>query len=442
MTIFALSTPPGVGAVAIIRISGPASRDTLQRIFSSRSTLQHATLRYGELRDGDALIDDAMAVFFEAPNSYTREDMAELHCHGALSVVRRVMQLLSDCGLRLAEPGEFTKRAFLNGRIDLTQAEAVMDLIASVSEQSRNASLLQMKGALSREITACRDALLDLLAFIEASIDYPEESLDEVRIDTSIDTVLNALITLRASYGAGKLLREGVKIAIAGRPNVGKSSLLNALLGRERAIVTDIPGTTRDVIEESLQVNGLQLLLYDTAGIRETADTIERLGVERSGTAVEESDAVLFVLDTSQPFSEEDALVWSRVQKKPSIVALNKTDGGAVLTQAQAQTLLGQEILPVSAVTGEGLDKLLDALYTAGVQNANLSALTINERHLQAIQKSIGALQEVRAALGSVDEECLSIDIRRAWEALGEIIGDTATEDLLDRIFSQFCLGK
>jgi tRNA modification GTPase len=442
MTIFALSTPPGVGAVAIIRISGPASRDTLQRIFSSRSTLQHATLRYGELRDGDALIDDAMAVFFEAPNSYTREDMAELHCHGALSVVRRVMQLLSDCGLRLAEPGEFTKRAFLNGRIDLTQAEAVMDLIASVSEQSRNASLLQMKGALSREITACRDALLDLLAFIEASIDYPEESLDEVRIDTSIDTVLNALITLRASYGAGKLLREGVKIAIAGRPNVGKSSLLNALLGRERAIVTDIPGTTRDVIEESLQVNGLQLLLYDTAGIRETADTIERLGVERSGTAVEESDAVLFVLDTSQPFSEEDALVWSRVQKKPSIVVLNKTDGGAVLTQAQAQTLLGQEILPVSAVTGEGLDKLLDALYTAGVQNANLSALTINERHLQAIQKSIGALQEARAALGSVDEECLSIDIRRAWEALGEIIGDTATEDLLDRIFSQFCLGK
>lgn len=441
MGIYSLSTPLG-GAICIIRISGEGTLAALNRIFKGRGETVPNMLRVGLIMDGEEMIDEAMAVYFKAPYSYTGEDMAELHCHGSAVVVDRVMGLLSATGLRLAQCGEFTKRAFLKGKMDLTQSEAVMSLISSNSERGRKASLMQLRGSLSQRIKHVRDGIADILAHIEVSIDYPEEDLDRPNMAGQIEKQLLEVDALLKTFKSGRLLFDGIKVAIAGRPNVGKSSLLNAIAGEDRAIVTDIPGTTRDTLEVLVKARGLVIKLYDTAGIRRSDDAVEALGVERSIQMIEDADVILMVLDTSEPLAAEDYEVALHIQDKPVLIALNKSDAKSVLTQKQVESEFNAEVLPVSAATGEGLDALISKIYDMSVGKEGISDIAINARHREAILFARQHLQDALDAAQLASEDCLSIDIRSAWEALGEVIGETTTEDLLDRIFSQFCLGK
>ncbi|MGI6168166.1 MAG: tRNA uridine-5-carboxymethylaminomethyl(34) synthesis GTPase MnmE [Christensenellales bacterium] len=445
-TIYALSTPPGQSAIAIVRISGAQSREVFERVFRHGGQTQSHRLYYGDIVDEDGVVDEAMAVFMAGPNSYTREDMAEFHCHGSMAVVKKLMQTLDRQGLRLAQGGEFSKRAFLSGRIDLAQAEAVMDLIASSSERGRQTSLRQMKGSLSQKIIACRDGIANILAALEVSIDYPEEMIDVLGVGEDMDGVLEELAALSATFHTGRMIREGVAVAIVGRPNVGKSSLLNALVGSERAIVTEVAGTTRDVIEEPFQIDGMPVRLIDTAGIREGEDPVEKLGVARSFAALREADVAVLVLDTSRPLVDEDRSIAESIGG-PFLIALNKSDGPVVLPpQEVADAFPNVRVLPVSAATGDGLHALVDALYDAALErggDGGFSEAVVNQRHQEAISRAREAIQQAKRTLYELeDEACVATDLRIGWEALGEIVGETATEDLLDRIFSQFCLGK
>ena len=445
MTIYAPATAPGQGAIAIVRISGEKAGETLTRIFRSKGKMEPNVMRYGTIVDGEEPIDEAMAVFFQNPHSYTREDMAELYCHGSMAIVERVLELLSrQEGLRLAQPGEFTRRAFLNGRMDLAQAEAVMSLIASQSELGRKASLRQLKGSLSQKIRGCRDGIADILAAIEVSIDYPEEEFDPIALSGRIEAEIEKLNRLLSTFRTGRLLQEGVRVAIVGRPNVGKSSLLNALIGSERAIVTEIPGTTRDVVEAMFRMEGLVFRFYDTAGIREADNPVERIGVERSLETLEDADLVLGVFDQSEPLTAEDEEMFAKLAGRPGLIVLNKSDKPASVTaSALKDEFPGLEVLSISAREKEGLENLLQALYRLAAGMTAQSETVINERHREAISRAKRHLEDAAAACrDNWEEDCISIDVRAAWEALGEIVGETATEDLLDRIFSKFCLGK
>lgn len=445
-TIYALSTPPGQAAIAVVRVSGDGARDVFEKIFRHRGATESHRLYYGDILDDGSVVDEAMAVFMAAPKTYTREDMAEFHCHGSMAVVKRLMRTLEKNGVRLALCGEFSKRAFLNGRIDLAQAEAVMDLIAASSERLRRTSLRQMKGSLSEKIIGCRDGIADILAALEVSIDYPEEMLDAPAIDAEIDTVLAQLEALAATFYTGRLIREGIGVALVGRPNVGKSSLLNALLGSERAIVTEIAGTTRDVLEEQFQINGMPVRLIDTAGIREGNDPVEKIGVQRSFAALKDADVAVLVLDTSCALTEEDREIADSIEG-PFLVALNKSDGPVVLPPGEVSAWFPEvPVLAVSAATGDGLHELVRAIYDASLAfgaGGEASETVVNQRHQEAIERAATALLAAKQTLFDVaDEACVALDLRSAWEALGEIVGETATEDLLDRIFSRFCLGK
>ena len=453
-TIAAIATPVGEGGIGIVRLSGPEALPILRRVFrpargggpSWRPRPRHLT--YGHVIDPETgtPVDEVMAVYLRAPHTYTRQDMVELHGHGGFVPLRALLSVVLAQGARLAEPGEMTLRAFLNGRLDLAQAEAVLDVVRARTEAGLQAALHQLGGHLSAEIKAARQRVLDVLAHLTALIDFPEDDVPPQAIAPELEAVARHLDELLRHADRGILLREGVRVAIVGRPNVGKSSLLNRLLRHDRAIVTDVPGTTRDVLEETLNVRGIPVVVVDTAGIRHTEDVVEAIGVERSRAAIAHADLVVLVVDASQPLTPEDRAIAGEIEGRPATVVLNKVDLPTVLTPETVPFLPEAPRVCLSAATGEGIETLEEtifALVTGGQVMPAHGALVTNPRHKAALQQ---ALAHVRAALetyhAGLPPDLITVDLHAAVNRLGEITGETATEDLLETIFSRFCIGK
>ena len=453
-TIVAIATPLGVGGVGIVRLSGPravAIADGIFRAARGGPLAESPThlLRYGWALDAGRPVDEVLAVVMRAPHSYTREDVAEVHCHGGVRVLRTVLELALAAGARMAEPGEFTARAFLNGRIDLTQAEAVGDLVRTQSALGLRVSANQLRGRLHEEIEVLRDAVQEVAARVAAGIDFPEEDVvfaQRGEIEARLRRVCDRLAALLARAGQGRIVREGLAVAIVGRPNVGKSSLLNALLRENRAIVTDVPGTTRDTLEEAAEIGGLMLRLVDTAGIRRTEDVVERAGIERARRAMARADLVLLVLDGSAPLTPDDESLLAEVPHAATLVALNKRDRFAGALPGWLARLEGLDWLALSALTGAGLPEL-----EARIRHWALSderplledALLTNLRQEGAARRAHEAVQGALQALAQgLGEELLAVDLERVLLALGDIVGATTPDDLLNRIFAEFCIGK
>ncbi|GAB1306754.1 tRNA uridine-5-carboxymethylaminomethyl(34) synthesis GTPase MnmE [Bacillus altitudinis] len=457
-TIAAISTPMGEGAIAIIRLSGPNAVQIADRMYKGPKekklvSVDSHTIHYGHIVDSstEQVIEEVMVSVLRAPKTFTREDVIEINCHGGIVTVNKVLQLALKEGARLAEPGEFTKRAFLNGRIDLSQAEAVMDLIRAKTDRAMNVAMTQMEGRLSGLIKRLRGEILETLAHVEVNIDYPEyddveEMTHRVLVEkaTSVKKEIESLLTTSQQ---GKILREGLSTVIIGRPNVGKSSLLNSLVQETKAIVTDIPGTTRDVIEEYVNVRGVPLRLVDTAGIRETEDIVERIGVERSRQVLKEADLILLVLNYSEELSEEDIKLFEAVSGMDIIVIVNKTDLEPKLDVEKVKELAkDRPVVTTSLLQEKGIDELEMAIqslfFTGSIESGDLTYVS-NTRHIALLQE---AKQSIEDALEGIEMDVpidiVQIDLTRCWEQLGEIIGDAVHESLIDQLFSQFCLGK
>ena len=457
-TIAAISTPMGEGAIAIVRLSGDEAVAIADKIFKSpsgKSLLQQPThtIHYGHLIDPktDEIVEEVMLSLMKGPKTFTREDVIEINCHGGIVSVNRVLQLVLRSGARLAEPGEFTKRAFLNGRIDLSQAEAVMDLIRAKTDRAMNVALGQMDGRLSRLIGSLRQALLETLAQVEVNIDYPEyDDVEEMTVPVLLEKcewVRQEIIKLLQTSSQGKLLREVLSTVILGRPNVGKSSLLNSLVHENKAIVTDIAGTTRDIIEEYVNVRGVPLRLVDTAGIRETEDIVERIGVERSREALKDADLILLVLNYGEELSPEDERLFETIQNMDYIVVVNKTDIEQKINLDRVKELAGDHrIVTTSLLKEEGvmeLEEAIAALFFEGQVEANDLTYVSNARHIALLHQAQEVIEDaLDAAKMGVPVDMVQIDVTRTWEILGEIIGDTVQESLINQLFSQFCLGK
>lgn len=455
-TIAAIATAMGEGGVAIVRISGSEAVAVAERAFRPRQGApltgrRSHTVTYGwAINEQGERLDEALALLMRGPRSFTGEDVVELHVHGGTIAVRRVLDQVLRAGARLAEPGEFTKRAFLNGRLDLTQAEAVAEVIRSKTDRAMNAAMQHLSGILGAEVRAIRDRLLEVAAHLEAEIDFPELDLETQtlqRVREGCEWSLAHVDALLKGAQQGRILREGFRVVLAGRPNVGKSSLMNRLLRENRAIVTPIPGTTRDLIEEWINLQGIPVVLADTAGIRETADLVEQIGVERTLAALDRADLVLVVVDAAAGLEPEDLEVISKVPAKVArFGVLNKLDkrpSDAAGVQAQLEEALGGRVVAVSAETGEGLDRLeQEILAVAGVADQE-ERLVVNARQAESLRQArehlVAALETVAAGFGS---DLISVDVRAAWVTLGEVTGETAADDLLDQIFSRFCIGK
>ncbi|BAV02751.1 tRNA uridine-5-carboxymethylaminomethyl(34) synthesis GTPase MnmE [Lactococcus formosensis] len=447
-TIAAISTPLGEGAIAIVRLSGSDAVSIAKKVFQGKDLDKVAshTINYGHIFDEDRLVDEVMLSVMKAPKTFTREDLVEINTHGGIAVTQEILQLLLRSGARLAEPGEFTKRAFLNGRIDLAQAESVMDLIRAKTDQAANIAVKQLDGSLSNLINNIRQEILESLAQVEVNIDYPE--YDDVETMTSQMLLEKTahfeqlLETLLATAKRGKILREGLRTAIIGRPNVGKSSLLNQLLREEKAIVTDIAGTTRDVITEFANIGGVPLELIDTAGIRETEDVVEKIGVERSQKALEEADLVLLVLDASSPFTPKDVELLELSSSTNRIVLLNKTD----LPEQIELEKLPEDFIRISALKNENLDaveKQIRALFFSGEIESKDATTLSNARHIGLVEQALDALKEANRGLAmGLPVDLIQVDVTRCWQLLGEITGEAAPDELITQLFSQFCLGK
>ena len=454
-TIAAVSTALGEGGIAIIRVSGPQAITQVAPLFHSRIPLTEAeshTVHYGHIinpLDGERM-EEVLVTVMKGPRSFTTEDVVEISAHGGVISVRRVMDLLLQQEIRLAEPGEFTKRAFLGGRIDLSQAEAVIDLIRSKSDRAFSVALKQVSGSLSSRIHELRHTLIETLAHIEVNIDYPEHDVESLTADFIKDKsreVMEGINKLLKTANEGKILREGITTAIVGRPNVGKSSLLNALARDNKAIVTDIPGTTRDVIEEYVTINNIPLKLLDTAGIRETMDVVEKIGVERSKAAFSDADLILLVLNANDELHEDELALMEQIHGRQALVIMNKMDLPSRLDTGKLRSYFDESsIVPMSVLEEEGLDKLeeaISALFFEGKLESGDLTYVSNVRHIALLKKAHRSLQDAyEAAEMLIPIDMIQIDVRLAWEQLGEIIGDTAADSLLDQIFSQFCLGK
>lgn len=454
-TIAAISTPLGEGGIAIIRVSGDEAITEVERIFHSSVKLSDAashTINYGYIVDPETneRIEEVLVSLMRGPRSYTTEDVVEINTHGGVVSMRRVMELLLKQRIRVAEPGEFTKRAFLNGRIDLSQAEAVIDLIRSKSDRAFDVAMKQAQGQLSTKIKVLRHTLVETLAHIEVNIDYPEHDVEEMTnmyIQGQCGSVIASIDRLLKTASEGKILREGITTAIIGRPNVGKSSLLNALAQDNKAIVTDIPGTTRDVIEEMITINGIPLRLLDTAGMRETSDVVERIGVERSRSALQDADLILLVLNQNEALHEDERELLQQLNGRQVIVILNKTDLPTQMDVDEVETHSpGVHIVRMSALLQEGIDALEQAIsdlfFTGKIESQDATYVS-NVRHIGLLHQAKKSLTDaVDAAQTGIPIDIIQIDVRTAWEQLGEIIGDSVGESLIDQIFSQFCLGK
>lgn len=454
-TIAAVSTTIGEGGIAIIRVSGEKSLKIVSGIFKGKNDrklddIKSYTMRYGYIinKENGEPIDEVIVSYMKAPRSFTAEDVVEVNCHGGFVATNRVLEEVIRNGARLAEPGEFTKRAFLNGRIDLSQAEAVIDIITAKTDLSMKSALSQAGGRISTEISKLRNELLEIIAHIEATVDYPEDDLEEVTCEKTsedIKRIINEIDELLDSANEGKILRDGLKTVIVGKPNVGKSSLLNALLKEKRAIVTDVPGTTRDVIEEYISIDGIPIQIVDTAGIRETHDIVEKIGVEKSKEKINEADLIILLLDVSRGLNQEDKEIINYIKDKKYIVLLNKSDLDGKIDKDEIRKLNSDYLLEVSAKTGEGLQKLKTMIKNMFF-NGNIKAEDIfitNNRHKEAlIRAKESCLSSLNALADTYSIDLASIDIRNAWYGLGEITGESLEEDIIDKIFSEFCLGK
>ena len=454
-TISAIATPPGEGAISIVRLSGDDAVTLADQVFKGKdlTKVSSHTINYGHFIDPKTreIIDEVMVSVLRAPKTFTREDTVEINCHGGIVPTNKILQVLLTNGARLAEPGEFTKRAFLHGRIDLAQAESVMDLIRAKTDRSMKAALNQLDGELSQLIRNLRQEILDVLAQVEVNIDYPEyddveEMTSKLLREKALDVcakIEQLLVTARQ----GKILREGLATALVGRPNVGKSSLLNHLLHEDKAIVTDIAGTTRDVIEEYVNVLGVPLKFVDTAGIRETDDRVEKIGVERSRQALDRSDLVILLLNASEPLTTEDIELLQLTQDKKRIIVLNKMDLEPKLDLNELYQYVDKaEVLKTSVLKNEGIRELeehIATLFYGGIENSQTTVLVTNARHIALLEQAKAALEAVLTGLEQeLPVDLVQIDMTRAWELLGEITGDSYQDELLDQLFSQFCLGK
>jgi tRNA modification GTPase len=441
-TIAAISTPPGEGAIGVIRVSGSLAPAIAERLFKRKNAsngLIERQLHFGCFRDEEGQLDEGLAVIFRAPRSYTGEDMAEFHCHGGMLVVSRVLEAVLRAGARAAEPGEFTRRAFLNGKMDLTQAEAVMDVIRASTSRALRAAQEQLAGRLGAEVEKIRNLLVEIVAHLEACIDFPEEGIDPhtgEQLLADIGQVRSRIERLLATAQEGRILREGVRLVLCGAPNTGKSSLLNRLLGFDRAIVSATPGTTRDTIEELASLHGLPFHIIDTAGLRETADAVEREGVERSKQAMERADVIVRVVDARGPLEFAPT--------NGEIVAANKID----LLDRRVEDLRFRDsgVVSISCLTGEGIDRLVDAIVKQARGNHPADApilAAINARHQECLQRALSRLEEAEEQLGQqTDADLVAVPLREALEAAGEVVGAADIEEILGEIFSTFCIGK
>ncbi|PEJ58683.1 MULTISPECIES: tRNA uridine-5-carboxymethylaminomethyl(34) synthesis GTPase MnmE [unclassified Bacillus (in: firmicutes)] len=454
-TITAISTPKGEGAIAIVRLSGDEAVQIANKLFKEKdlNIVDSHTIHYGHLVDPTSgnTVEEVMVSVLRAPKTFTREDVVEINCHGGIFSVNKVLELVLSQGARLAEPGEFTKRAFLNGRIDLSQAEAVMDLIRSKTDRAMAIAMNQVEGRLSKLVNSLRQTLLEILAHIEVNIDYPEyDDVEEMTNTVLIEkakTVRIEIQKLLETSRQGKILREGLSTVIIGRPNVGKSSLLNTLVQESKAIVTDIPGTTRDVIEEYVNVKGVPLRLIDTAGIRETKDVVEAIGVERSKKVLNLADLVLFVLNNNEHLGEEDRNLFAEMSNKDVIIIINKTDLSQKLDMNEVKELVGNATIVTTSLKEEkgidDLEKAIADLYFEGQIEAQDLTYLSNARHIALLKQSEQTINDAIEAMNSgMPIDLVQIDLTRAWELLGEIVGDTVQESLINQLFSQFCLGK
>lgn len=454
-TIAAISTPVGEGAIAIVRLSGEQAFSIADTLYRGKKKVQEAdthTIQYGHIMDPQTneTVEEVMVSVLRAPRTFTREDIIEINCHGGLVSVNRVLDLVLSAGARLAEPGEFTKRAFLNGRIDLSQAEGVMDLIRAKTDKAMHAAVKQVEGRFSERVRRLRRELLETVAHVEVNIDYPEFDAESVTLDNlkkHTSHVKDEVNQLLSTAKQGKILREGLGTAIIGRPNVGKSSLMNSLIHENRAIVTDIPGTTRDVLEEYVNIRGVPLRLIDTAGIRDTEDIVEKIGVERSRKALQEAELILLVLNSAEELSVEDEALFKAIHGLNAVILLNKTDLDKKIDENRVRELAsGRPVIAASLLKDEGIDELEQAVsslfFEEGIEGSDLSYIS-NARHVGLLNQTRQTLEDALEAVEmGVPVDMIQIDITRAWEMLGEIIGENVHDGLIDQLFSQFCLGK
>lgn len=457
-TIASIATPLTPSGIGIIRLSGDESIKIVNNLFKSNiegkkiSNVKSHTINYGYIINpkDDSIVDEVLVSIMKAPNSYTKEDIVEINCHGGIVIMQKVLKLVLENGARLAEPGEFTKRAFLNGRIDLSQAEAVIDIINAKTDMLIKSSINQLSGSVSEKLSTIKNQLLELIAHIEASIDYPEYDIDEIKEDNvifRINNIIDLIKTLIDSYDNGRIIKEGIRTAIIGKPNVGKSSLLNALLREQRAIVTDIPGTTRDILEEYMNVHGIPIRLIDTAGIRDTNDLVEKIGVDKAKKMIEEAELIILMIDSSDELSKEDINVLELIKNKKAIILLNKIDiEQKVSSQDLNEYARESHIIPISVKNLEGIDKLEESIkemFFIGKIDFNDNVYITNVRHKNALDNALNHLNEVKKSIeNGFPEDFWAIDLKNVYENIGEVTGDSVNEDLIDQIFSQFCLGK
>ena len=458
-TIAAISTPFGTGGIGIVRISGPTAFEIADKIFKGNrdfSKIKSHTINYGKIVEPDTgnVIDEVLLSKMCKPNTFTREDMVEINCHGGMTILRNVLELVINKGARLAEPGEFTKRAFINGRIDLSQAEAVIDLINSKTKESSRAAIEQLEGKLSKRIKDIRAKLIQLIAHIEVNIEYPEYDIEEMTLETAISTIIQAqdeLQSLIKSFEKGKIIKEGIKAVIVGKPNVGKSSLLNEFTGKNRAIVTDIPGTTRDIIEDYVDINGMPMRILDTAGIRETEDLVEKIGVQKTEKEIQAADLIILVIDASEGISKEEIKILEKASDKKVIVLLNKIDllneEESIKIEKETRVKSGdKDLIKASLINGFGVESLSDKIYELFMEGKiqfNDEIIITNLRHKNLMEKAKKSLEDaLNGSQAGLPLDIVSIDINRAADYLGHITGETIREDIVHEIFSRFCLGK
>lgn len=454
-TIAAIATAPGEGGIGIIRISGEKSLEVAEKVFKSMSgktikEYRQRTLIYGNIVDNENTIDEVLLAYMKGPNSYTAEDVIEINCHGGFISVKKILELILSKDVRLADAGEFTKRAFLNGRIDLSQAEAIIDVIKAKTDMAHEVAQNQLEGSLSNKIKELRMNVTEVLAHLEVAIDFSEEDVEEITYQTLKERAEGLKIEIKKLYDtaeSGKILRDGLKTVIVGKPNVGKSSLLNSILGENRAIVTDIPGTTRDVIEEFVNIKGIPLKIVDTAGIRETEDVVEKIGVEKSRESFNSADLVIMVLDSSRKLCDEDIDILEKLENKKTIVLLNKTDLDQNIEEDKLNEYVSSDnIIKISALQNKGIEELHEKIesmvYKGSVKNTSSVVIT-NSRHRDALLR---AYESINDAIKAIDQnlpyDFIEVDFKNIWDYLGYINGDTIKEDLLDTIFSNFCIGK
>lgn len=455
-TITSISTPMGEGAIGIVRLSGPEAVEIGDKLYKGKKKLKDVpshTINYGHIIDPetDEVVEEVMISVLRAPKTFTREDIIEINCHGGILTINRILELTMTQGARMAEPGEYTKRAFLNGRIDLSQAEAVMDFIRSKTDRASKVAMNQIEGRLSDLIKRQRQSILEILAQVEVNIDYPE--YDDVE-DATTEFLLaqskkikNEIDQLLETGTQGKIMREGLSTVIVGKPNVGKSSMLNNLIQDNKAIVTEVAGTTRDVLEEYVNVRGVPLRLVDTAGIRDTEDIVEKIGVERSRKALSEADLILFVLNNNEPLTEEDRTLYEVIKNEDAIVIVNKTDLERRLDIEEVKTMIGDTpLIQTSMLKQKGIDELelqiRDLFFGGEVQNQDMTYVS-NSRHISLLKQARQTIQDaIDAAEAGIPMDMVQIDLTRTWEILGEIIGESASDELINQLFSQFCLGK